>query len=121
MNIYACPTCHRRVVGRSGEKPCAWCREPLKLLGVWEPPEMFDPAAYAREVKAHPENFFQLSDLVAEYTAVRGIMAAKTMDELKSVYTASVKARKDPSSKKLFAEAKDRRKEILIKGYGGSQ
>lgn len=110
MNIYACPTCHRRVVGRSGEKHCAWCGEPLKLLGVWEPPEMFDPAAYAREVKAHPENFFLLSDLVAEVYAVRGIMAAKTMDELKSVYTASVKATKDPSSRKLFAEAKDMRK-----------
>lgn len=113
MNLYQCPTCHRRVVGRSGESACAWCGEAVKLLGVWEPPEMFDPVSYVREVRAHPENFFLLSDMVAEVTAVRLIAKARTMDELKSVYTASVKGTKDPSSKKLFAEAKDRRKKEL--------
>lgn len=76
----------------------------------------FDPFAYAREVKANPENYVPMAQIVADAQALQKIRKARTIQDLKEAFHGPAKAAKtagDDWLVKKLTEAKDERKKQL--------
>jgi hypothetical protein len=114
MSIFKCTSCQRTC---AGAKPsfCAWCESTkIELVGPSSAP--FNPFAYFQALKAHPEEYVQLSELVAEALAYRAIRNAPTMESLKEEWLragAAAKGAKDDALYRNLEAAKDLRKEQL--------
>lgn len=115
MSIYKCNSCQRTYAGNT-INPCGSCGgKEIELVGPSSAP--FDPIAYFKKLREHPEEYVQLADLVAEAMAYRAIRNAKTMDELKEEFLAAATAAKGAKDENLLANLtalKDKRKEELV-------
>lgn len=114
MSIYRCNSCQRTYAGNSIAR-CGWCSgNNIELVGPSSAP--FNPIAYFKGLRDHPEEYVQLADLVAEAMAYRAIRKASTMDELKDEFTLAAKAAmgaKDDDLLKNLTALKDKRKAEL--------
>lgn len=71
----------------------------------------FDPFIYHADVKANPESYVLVSDIIAEVTALRAIRNANNMAVLKSIFQTHAKlAKGNTELLALITEAKDSRK-----------
>ena len=78
----------------------------------------FDPFAYSRDVKEHPEKYIRLTQIVRDVKLRMAIKRARTMDELKAAFTAPAKQAKadgDTELLTLLTDAKNKRKSELEK------
>lgn len=111
MSIFKCNSCQRTC---AGAKPsfCAWCESTaIELVGPSSAP--FNPIAYFQALRAHPEEYVQLSELVAEAMAFRAIRSAPTMDVLKDEWMragTAAKGAKDDALYRNLEAIKDKRK-----------
>ena len=77
------------------------------------PSPVFDPFAYAADIKAHPENYVRVSDVFALAIALHKIKHAATMEALKERFEEAKKVALGADDRKLINAAKDKRKANL--------
>ena len=79
----------------------------------------FDPFAYVKDAKAHPENYISLAQIVEDAKMLRRIRHASDMKTLKDAFHGPAKAAKAAGDTMLLTwltEAKDKRKKELERG-----
>ena len=85
----------------------------LRLLKSRPP---FDPFEHAADVKANPEKYVRLSDLLAQVSALRSIRHSRTTKELHKVFQGPAKLAKEFGDVELLQQLTDaatkRKKEL---------
>lgn len=74
----------------------------------------FNPIDHGRDVKANPGKYVRMDNLIAIVTATAPLRAAKTLNELRDLFTEAT--RKHKGNDAMISDlmrAKDRRKEEL--------
>lgn len=112
MSIFKCNSCQRTYAGDAKPSFCAWCESTaIELVGPSSAP--FNPIAYFKGLREHPEEYVHLADLVAEAMAYRALRKAATMEELKAEFLIAATAAKAAKDDELLANLtaiKDKRK-----------
>jgi hypothetical protein len=79
-------------------------------------PSTFDPFEHAADVKANPDKYVHLSDLVAQVSALRAIRHSRTTRELHKAFQAPAKMAKECGDDELLqaltGAATKRKKEL---------
>jgi len=67
----------------------------------------FDPHAYIAEVRANPEQFVKVADLIAQVTALHSIRHARTLEILAYRFQVPAKAAKASGDTELLERLKE--------------
>lgn len=74
----------------------------------------FDPIAYVRHIRTHPENYIRMEALIKQMTATAPLRAARNLAELKHRFTEATRSAKgDNDLIEYLMEVKDKRKTEL--------